>query len=133
MFDADFRRRLLAMLAALFAAACGGGGGTSAPAPAFDGDPSQVLTITIRNEQIDVARISLWINSARRRLGDVRGNATETFHVPMRNSASVRMTFDLTLGASCVTRDVVLRPGEVIEATIPVNLSTMAAVCQGRR
>ncbi len=119
------------MLAALFAAACGGGGGTSAPAPAFDGDSLQVLTIAIRNEQIDAARISLWINSARRRLGDVRGNATETFQVPMRTSASVRMSFDLTLGASCVTRDVVIGPGDVIEVTIPVNLSTMQAACRG--
>ena len=119
------------MLAALFAAACGGGGGTSAPAPAFDGDSLQGLTITIRNEQINTARISLWINSARRRLGDVRGNATETFQVPMRTSASVRMSFDLTLGASCVTRDVVIGAGDVIEVTIPVNLSTMQAVCRG--
>jgi len=83
----------------LLAAGCGG---TAAPPPTLGGDASQALTITIRNEQIDAARITLWVNSARRRLGDVRGNSTETFQVPMPVSASVRMEFDLTLGASRV-------------------------------
>ncbi len=129
MFDIGSRQKLLGMLVgALLAAGCGG---TSAPPPTLTGDASQALTITIRNDQIDAARVTLWLNSARERLGDVRGNSTETFQVPMRTSASVRMEFDLTLGASCVTRDVVLRPGESIQVTIPVNLQMMAAVCRG--
>ena len=120
MFEVHPGKKLLATLfVALVAAACGGGGGTSAPPPAFYRDPSQVLTITIRNEQIDTARVTLWINSLRQRLGDVRGNATETFHVPMPRSASVRLEFDLTLGASCVTRDLVLGPGDVVVTRIP--------------
>ncbi len=133
MFDMSSGRKLLGtFVVALLAVGCGGGGGTSAPRPAFDGDQSQVLTITIRNEQLDVARVTLWINSVRQRLGDVRGNATETFHVPMRSSAPVRMTFDLTLGASCVTRDIFLAPGDVVETRIPVDLRMMQAVCRGR-
>ncbi len=133
MFDADSGRKLLRTLAVpLLAAGCGGGGGTSAPPPAFDGDQSQVLTITIRNERPNVARVTLWINGVRQRLGDVRGMQTETFDVPMQRSQPVRMSFDLELGASCVTRDIVLGPGEEIETRIPVNLSTMAAVCRGR-
>ena len=43
------------------------------------------------------------------------------------------MQFDLTLGARCVTRDIVIGPGELIEVIIPVNLSMMAAVCSGGR
>ncbi len=132
MFDLGSGRKLLAILAALLAAGCGGGGGTSAPPPAFDGDQSQVLTITIRNDQLNAARVTLWINSVRQRLGDVRGMQTETFHVPMERSQPVRMSFDLALGASCVTRDVVLRPGEAVEVSIPVNLSMMQAVCRRR-
>ncbi len=132
MFDVGFAGKLSTTLAlVLLVAGCGGGGGTSAPTPAFDGDQSQVLTITITNEQIDVARVTLWINSVRQRLGEVRGNRTQTFHVPMQRSEPVRMSFDLTLGASCVTRDVVLGPGEVVEVRIPVNLSMMQAVCRG--
>jgi hypothetical protein len=42
------------------------------------------------------------------------------------------MSFDLTLGASCVTRDVELGPGDVIQAVIPVDLRMMQAACRGR-
>ena len=130
MFDIGSRKKLLGMfVGALLAAGCGG---TSAPPPTLSGDASQALTITIRNEQIDAARITLMLNSTRRRLGDVRGNSTETFQVPMSVSASVRMEFDLTLGASCVTRDVFLAPGDVIDVRIPVDLRMMQAVCRGR-
>ena len=132
MFDVGRGRNLLAVLAvALLAVGCGGGAGTSTPAPSFDGDPSQVLTVTIRNEQIDMARITLWINSLRRRLGEVRGLQTRTFQVPMDVAASVRMEFDLTLGANCVTRDIVLGPGDAVQAVIPVDLRYMQAVCRG--
>ena len=132
MFDVSAGRKLLATLAvALLTAGCGGGGGTSAPPPAFDGDASQALTITIQNQQLDAARVALYINGARQSLGEVRGMQSQTFQVAMERSYPVRMVFDLTLGASCVTRDVVLRPGESIQVTIPVNLQMMAAVCRG--
>ncbi len=131
MFDIGSRKKLLGMfVGALLAAGCGG---TSAPPPTLSGDASQALTITIRNEQIDAARITLWLNSTRRRLGDVRGNSTETFQVPMRTSASVRMEFDLTLGPTCVTRDVFLAPGDVIDVRIPSDLRMIQqAVCRER-
>ncbi len=131
MFDVSSAKKLFGTLAvALLAAGCGG---TAPPPPAFTGDASQVLTISIQNQQIDEARITLWISGVRRRLGDVRGNRTETFQVPMTVSEPVRMEFDLTLGARCVTRDIVIGPGEVIEVIIPVNLRMMAAVCSGGR
>ncbi len=132
MFDVGRGRNLFAALTVvLLAAGCGGGAGSSTPAPAFDGYPSQVLTVVIRNEQIDMARITLWLNSLRRRLGAVRGLQTQTFQVPMDVPASVRMEFDLTLGANCVTRDIVLGPGDVVQAVIPVDLRMMQAVCRG--
>ncbi len=129
MVDIGSGKKLLGMfVGALLAAGCGG---TSAPPPTLSGDASQALTITIRNDQLDAARVTLWVNSGRERLGDVRGNSTETFQVPMPTSASVRMEFDLTLGASCVTRDVFLAPGDVIDVRIPVDLRMMQAVCRG--
>ena len=49
-----------------------------------------------------------------------------------RISSPVRLVFDLALGARCETQEVVLRPGEVLEATIPVNLNMMIrATCPG--
>jgi len=129
MFDLGSGRKLRGtVVVALFTAGCGG---TAAPPPTLGGDASQALTITIRNEQIDAARITLFLNSTRQRLGDVRGNSTETFQVPMRVSASVRMEFDLTLGANCVTRDIELGPGDVVQTVIPIDLRYMQAVCRG--
>ena len=131
MFDVGSGKKLFGTLFfALLAAGCGGAGGTSAPSP-FDGDQSQALAVTIRNDQMDEARVWLYINGARQRLGEVRGNASRTFNVPMRAIDPVRMQFDLTLGARCVTRDVMLGPGQTVQVTIPSNLSMMAAACSG--
>jgi hypothetical protein len=131
MLRAMSPRRLPAALAfAFLAAGCGGGGSTSTPEPAFGGDPSQVLTVTIRNDQMNEARITLFLDRTRTRLGTVRANQSETFRVPIRNVMPVRLEFDLTLGAHCVTRDASLGPGDNIEVTIPVNLNMMAAVCR---
>ncbi len=125
-------RKLVAALAFAFAAAgCGGGGATSTPEPAFDGDMSRVLTITIRNQQRDEARAWLLIDRSRRRLGVVRANTNKTFHVPMMAIATVRMEFALTLGTRCVTQGAPLGPGDDVAVTIPANLTKMAAVCSG--
>jgi hypothetical protein len=125
-------RKFVAALALTFAAAgCVGGGATSTPTPAFDGDLSKVLTITVRNQQRDEARAWLFIDSSRRRLGVVQASTDKTFHVPMMAIATVRMEFSLTLGTRCVTRDAPLGPGDDVDVTIPANLTMMAAVCSG--
>ena len=130
MFKIGLRRKLLGTLAlALLAAGCGGGG-TSAPPPSFDGGRERVLTITIRNRQLDAARISLWVNDMRRRVGDVQGNATRTFRVRMERVEPVRISFDLLLGANCISREMLLGPGDEIETIIPLNLSFMQAACR---
>ena len=132
MFDVSAGRKLLATLAvALLTAGCGGGSGTSAPAPAFDGDPSQALTLTVRNEQLNMARVELWINGVRQSLGAVQGNSSRTFRVPLERAEPIRMVFDLTSGPRCESRETGVRPGEVLEVTIPVNLNMMMqATCR---
>jgi hypothetical protein len=130
MSQVIFRRKLLGTLALVLLAAGCGGGGTSAPPPSFDGGRERALTITIRNQQLDAARVTLWISNMRRRLGDVQGNATRTFRVPMPSVDPVRMSFDLLLGATCITGEMILGPGDEIETIIPSNLSLMQAVCR---
>jgi len=133
MSDLRSGRKVVGAVAlTLLAVGCGGGSAGPTPAPAFDGDLSQVLTIEIRNERLDAASIFLFIEGSRQRLGDVRGNQTQTFHVPLERASQITMTFNITLGPSCVTRSVVLRPGEEIRVRIPVNLNTMQAVCRPR-
>jgi len=115
---------------ALVAVGCGGS--APPPEPAAPVDPSTVLTIRVRNQQMDEATIWLWIDGRRQRLGTVFGNREETFYHPMSDLSTVHMEFDLTLGQHCVTDDVTLGPGNDINATIPTNLSMMAAVCRRR-
>ena len=117
-----------ALAVVLLAAGCGGAGG--APPSPFDGDSSQALTLTIRNEQLDPARVTVWVSRQRRNLGEVRGNSSRTFQVPMGGLEGVYISFELLLGANCVTREVVLGPGDAIELRIPSNLNTMDAVCR---
>jgi hypothetical protein len=133
MFELSPGRKVVGAVAlALLAVGCGGGGAAPTPAPAFAGDLSQVLTIEVRNERLDATSIFLFIEGSRQRLGDVRGNQTETFHVPLERPSQITMTFNITLGPSCVTRSVVLRPGEEVRVRIPANLNTMEAVCRPR-
>jgi len=131
MLTAKTVRTLLCTLSvALLAGGCGGS--ASPPAPAAPVDLSTVLTITVRNDQLDEATVWLWIDGRRQRLGSVRGTLNETFYHPMTRVSQVHMEFDLTLGEHCVTRDVSLGPGDNIEARIPTNLNMMAAVCRRR-
>jgi hypothetical protein len=126
---ASWNRGLGTLVVTLLAAGCSSAGGRATRSP-LDGDSSNVLTLTIRNEQLDQARVTAWVSSLRRNLGDVRGNTTRTFQVPMRGTETVYLTFELLLGPTCVTREVLLRPGSEVELRIPPNLNTMDAVCR---
>jgi hypothetical protein len=115
---------------ALMASACT----TAGPRPEAEppSDPSTLLTITVRNDQLDEARVWLYVDNVRNAMGTVRGGSEETFYQPLSDLARVRMEFDLTLGDHCVTPEYTLGPGDDIAALIPTNLSMMVAVCRRR-
>ena len=114
---------------AVLVSACGGGVAAPPPEP-FDGDLSTVLTIEIRNQQLEDARVWLIVDGQRQTLGSVRGNRNETFYHPMDGVRSVHMEFDITLGPRCLTRDVTLGPGDDVQATIPSMLTAFAGICR---
>ena len=123
-------RSILAWLLIAFAgSACAsaGSGGQSQP---FSGDPDEVLTITVRNQQLEEARVYLWVDGQRERLGSVRSNASQVFHHPMNQIRTVQMEFDITLGPRCITQGVSLGPGDDVEATIPSQLVAFAGNCR---
>lgn len=124
-------RFLSVFLSVVLTVGCGPGV-PSAPRPAFDGNLDEVLEIKVANHQLDEARVWLWVDGQRERLGSVRGSSSETFFFPMDGIRTVHMEFDLTLGAHCVTTNVSLGPGDQIDATIPSILTTMLAVCRSR-
>ena len=114
---------------AIIGAACGGSVVPVPPEP-FSGDPSTVLTIEIQNQQLEDARIYLIVDGQRERLGSLRGNQTKTFYHPMDGLRSVHMEFDITLGPRCVSRDVMLGPGDDISAMIPSMLVAFSGICR---
>ena len=125
-------RVLLCVFAFSFIATACSAGAASTPRAAFSGSRDEVLQITVRNRQLDEARVWLWVDGQRQRLGSVRGNENETFFHPISNISTVHMEFDLTLGQRCITANVSLGPGDVVDAVIPSNLNMMAAVCRRR-
>ncbi len=127
----SMKRALLSLVVMFAAASCGPGSAAPPPEP-FDGDVNTVLTIAVMNQQLEEARVWLWVDGQRERLGSVRANQNRTFYFPMDQIRTVHMEFDVTLGQRCVTTDVSLGPGDDIQATIPQNLVAFAGVCRRR-
>jgi hypothetical protein len=132
MYAFSVKRALAIAAVAMIVSGCAGGGRTlRAPAPSFGGSSdARGLTITIENQQLNEARVTLWIDGSRRRLGTVQGHSQETYQVEMSGASNVKVEFDLTLGAHCETRQVPLSPGDVIRMVIPPNLNMMQAICR---
>jgi hypothetical protein len=116
----------LVLLITLVGACTTGSGGREVN---FRGGSAPGLTITIRNQRTQDARFWIWIDGRRESLGTVQSTGTETFRVRFPRVAAVRLEFDLTLGAHCVTRTVRLEPGARLDISIPVNLRLMDVRC----
>lgn len=118
---------VLAALISLTGACWGGSGGAT---PDFGGAEESSLTITIRNQRTQEARLWIWIDGRREPLGTVQGVQTETFRRRLPAVAQVRLEFDLTLGPTCRTREVSLEPGTVLDVVLPTNLRLMDVRCE---
>lgn len=118
---------VLVLLTTLVGGCTTGSGGREV---SFRGDgAAQGLTVTVRNQRTQSARLWIWIEGRRESLGTVQSTATETFQARLDRVSDVRLEFDLTLGARCVTRTVRLEPGTQLDITIPVNLRMMEVRC----
>lgn len=131
MLESKERRGLVAiavlvLLTTLVGGCTTGSGGREV---SFRGDGAPGLTVTVRNQRTQSARLWIWIEGRRESLGTVQSTATETFQARLDRMSDVRLEFDLTLGARCVTRTVRLEPGTRLDITIPVNLRTMEVRC----
>ena len=126
------RRALCALAVFLLVTACGGSSEpprSSAEPPA---DLSTVLTITVRNEQLEEARTWLWVEGQRNRLGSVRANQTETFYYPLDGIRNLHLEFDVMLGQRCITADRNYGPGEQVDVRIPSNNVGFQGICRRR-
>lgn len=132
MLEPKTRRSLvatatLALLIPLSSGCTTGSGGRDV---SFRGDSAPGLTVTIRNQRTQEARLWIWIDGRRESLGTVQPTDTETFRVRLDRISDVRLEFDLTLGARCMTRTARLEPGTRLDVSIPVNLQYMDVRCR---
>lgn len=123
------RSTLALLLIGGVAAGCASAGSAGSTRD-FSGADDEILTITVRNHQLDEARVYLWVDGQRERLGSVRSNASEVFHHPIDAIRAVQMEFDVILGPRCITPEVSLGAGDEVEATIPSQLVAFAGNCR---
>ena len=117
-------RRSLGLAAVLVVSAC-----ASSASNVFSGDSGEVVTLRVRNQQLQDARVYIIVDRQRARLGSVRGNETRTFRHPIDGVRTINIEFDITLGARCVTRGVSLGPEDAYEVTIPGILTGFDGAC----
>ena len=123
------RSRIVWLLVVLAGTACAGGAPAAPPEP-FSGDTSEALRMVVRNQQFEEARVYLWIDGQRQRLGSVQANGSAEFFQPMYGIRNVQLGFDIILGPRCVSQGMSLGPGDDVEATIPGQLVAFAGTCR---
>ncbi|HSM03292.1 MAG TPA: hypothetical protein VK858_01670 [Longimicrobiales bacterium] len=121
----------VALALTLASAACSSGQPSSIAATTdAPDDLTNVLTVTVHNDQLDEVRTWLFVEGQRVRLGPVRAGTSETFYYTLPGPRQVRLEFDVTLGRRCVTQDAPLRPGDNISVRIPAQLIAFTGVCR---
>ncbi len=119
---------LLACLLSGAIAGCGGGSNIRNPFEASE----DLVHIQVLNRNFADATLHAVVTGARRRLGRVTGHGNATFRLDWPYSRSLRIEIDLLAGRTCVTRELNVDPGDVIELQIEPNLRGDAD-CQLRR
>ena len=112
------------------ALACGSAGTVQDP---FGGDRGmKQVRIEVWNANWNDATLYAIRGGERRRIGRVGGKSEAEFVVSWATTARMRIEIDLLGGDSCVTRGMVVSPGDHLEIRVPSDLS-MDPECVRRR
>jgi hypothetical protein len=117
-------RAMVTGLGALWLAGLGGCASSAlAEADPFSqGAAEQHIQIKVINLNFQDATIWALISGGRRqRLGIVSGKGEAEFTLPWRFSEPLRLEFDLLAGPRCVTEDLTVDPGDLLELQIASN------------
>lgn len=87
-------------------------GGGSGPVVAED------IELRVRNLNFNDARLYALSGGSRRRLGQVTALSDEILKIPWQFTDRLRIEIDLVTGPSCVTREFMVDPGEILELQI---------------
>jgi hypothetical protein len=114
--------RVVTGLVALWVAGLGGCASASGGDPFTEGAAEQQIQIKVINLNFQDATVWALIAGGRRqRLGIVSGKREAEFTVPWRFSQPLRMEFDLIAGPRCVTEELTVDPGDLLELQIATD------------
>lgn len=103
-------------------AGCGGGsGGVRNPNP-FEAD-EDLVRIEVLNRNFADATLRMLVAGSRRTLGRVTGHTNRTFRLEWPYSRPLRIEIDLLAGQNCITREIFVQPGDVLELQIEPGLA----------
>ena len=115
-------RTILVCLLPIAMAGCGGGaGGVRNPNP-FEAD-EDLVRIEVLNRNFADATIRAIVAGARRTLGRVTGHTNRTFRLDWPYSRPLRIEIDLLAGQNCITREIFVQPGDLLELQIEPGLA----------
>ena len=117
-----FTRTILVCLLPIAMAGCGGGsGGVRNPNP-FEAD-EDLVRIEVLNRNFADATLRAVVAGSRRTLGRVTGHTNRTFRLDWPYSRPLRIEIDLLAGQSCITREIFVQPGDLLELQIEPGLA----------
>ncbi len=115
-------RTVTMALAALWVAGMGACASAAGGDPFSESAAEQQIQIKVINLNFQDATIWALIGGGRRqRLGMVSGKREAEFTIPWRFSEPLRLEFDLVAGPRCVTEDLTVDPGDLLELQIATD------------
>ena len=121
---------VLAVGLSVLACSTGGNSGSADPSVTAEG-PREGVELEVKNEQRVEVDIWVRVDGAPQRLGRVNSFGEGTFLIPIDRARVLRLEFRIFGGATCVTREVSMLPGESVSYTIPTEIRLFDAVCRG--
>ncbi len=107
--------------------ACASSGGTERPTNPFAQDLAERSQVQIRVENFNFNDATVWVRvreERRQRLGIVTGKSSAVFTIPWTISEPMRLEFDLLADVRCVTEELSVDPGDILELQISVDPSS---------
>lgn len=118
MRTARTRFALLALTLAVAACATASPMQSDGPFSAAGGERDMVTIDVLNNNFGDVTLWALRSDAERIRLGGVTGKTDARFTIPWRFSEPMRIEIDMVAGPRCVTENITVDPGDVLQLEI---------------
>ena len=98
--------------------------GSTSQGNAFSRDMAERNEVEIQVMNFNFSDATIWLlvrDSRRMRLGYVTGKSDAVFTIPWTFSEPVRLEFDLVATVRCVTEEMMVDPGDILELQISVD------------